>query len=384
MAPKWRMLPSFMLRYGFVGLSLVSLVSLVVGCGGEEPPLTSVGCEGADLLVSPTDPAARGPAIVGAKTVTLAGLRSEIWYPAAGPTAAPKRYDIREALPESERAKIADEDNPFQTCNCFADLALDVAHGPYPIIVFIHGFGGYRAQSLEIVTHWASRGYVVVAAEHPGQYLADALAPACGLESPVADPETDVRAMLSELAAPTGAIDFLTGHLDLARVAVAGHSAGGRGLRDLGDVASLLVPMAAEWDQAPEHPAHVLVLGAHEDQVVPYSSQVKQYELAAPPKHLVGIGGTGHLAFSSLCSLVNDDGDDLVTIAQKNDVCGLSIAGALFDCDPSYLPPAAAWKIVGDATSSLLDARLQCHPEVARLSEIQSRHPEVADYREAL
>jgi fermentation-respiration switch protein FrsA (DUF1100 family) len=362
----------------------LAAASALVGCGNDEA-LLSVGCGEASLAVSPSAPGARGPAVVGARTVDLVGLSAEIWYPAAGAgEGPPKRYDLREVLPAGEEDKIADADNPYQVCDCWSDLPIDASHGPYPIIVFMHGFGGYRAQSLELVTHWASRGYVVVAAEHPGLYLGDALAPACGMESVAPDPEGDVRAMLSALASPSGEVAFLAGLLDASRLAVIGHSAGGRALRDLGDVASLLIPMGAQWDGPPLHPSPTLVLGAFEDRVVTYDKQVGQYELASPPKHLVGIAGTGHLAFSSLCSLENEAGEDLVTVGESAGICGFALAGALFDCDPSYLPDARAWEIIQDATSSLLDAELQCHPAVDPIAAIGQRHPEVGDYRESL
>lgn len=355
------------------------------GCGDGDDPLEAVGCGDARLAVSPGDPGATGLHPVGAVTVELGGLRAEIWYPAARPgEGATKRYDVREVLPPGEGDKIADADNAYQVCDCWDGLPLDPGFGPYPVIVFMHGFGGYRAQSLELVTHWASRGFVVVAAEHPGLFLGDALAPACGLESVAPDPEADVRAMVEALAAPSGASAFLAGRIDLSRLAVVGHSAGGRALRDLGDLAAVLVPMAGRWDGPPANPARVLVLGAFEDRVVPYGEQQKQFDLTAPPKHLVGIAGTGHLAFSSICSLQNDAGDDLVTIGEDAGVCGLGLAGGLFDCDPSYIPDARAWAITRDATSAVLDVDLACHPDVAPLAAIGERHPEVGEYRESL
>lgn len=42
-----------------------------------------------------------------------------------------------------------------------------LVHGPYPVVVFAHGFSGFSGQSLPQMTHWASRGFVVVSADHP-------------------------------------------------------------------------------------------------------------------------------------------------------------------------------------------------------------------------
>ena len=85
-------------------------------------------------------------------------------------------YDLREHLPKSEQGKISDSKNPWQACSCYRDLPIDEGHGPYPVLVFVHGTAGFRTQSLSQLTHLASRGFVVLAADHPGLMLADILA----------------------------------------------------------------------------------------------------------------------------------------------------------------------------------------------------------------
>jgi hypothetical protein len=136
------------------------------------------GCEGAKLLINPEDPALPGPWPVGARTVTIAERTTEIWYPAEPGSAAgvePEVYDIRLYLPPEEQGKIPDDAAPWQACGCYRDLPLDTDHGPYPVIVFIHGTAGFRTQSLTFMTHWASRGFVVVSSDHTGITLADVL-----------------------------------------------------------------------------------------------------------------------------------------------------------------------------------------------------------------
>ncbi|HEX9104448.1 MAG TPA: hypothetical protein VF997_19690, partial [Polyangia bacterium] len=98
----------------------------------------------------------------------LAGLTTEVWYPAKLGSDAGKSkivYDIREHLPPADAAKIPDSDNPPQDCDCFRDLPIDDGHGPYPLVVFIHGTAAFRTQSLTFMTHWASRGFIVVSAD---------------------------------------------------------------------------------------------------------------------------------------------------------------------------------------------------------------------------
>ena len=114
----------------------------VPGGGGGGAAMEATGCDGVPLLAAPADPAARGPWTVGARTVTMSGLKAEVWYPArpgSAGGASKITYDIREHLPPAEASKIPDADNPPQPCDCFRDLPIDDQHGPYPLVVFIHG-----------------------------------------------------------------------------------------------------------------------------------------------------------------------------------------------------------------------------------------------------
>jgi predicted dienelactone hydrolase len=43
-----------------------------------------------------------------------------------------------------------------------------VAEGVFPLVVFIHGTGGWRTNSANIIHRWVSRGFIVVSADYPG------------------------------------------------------------------------------------------------------------------------------------------------------------------------------------------------------------------------
>ena len=91
---------------------------------------------------------------MGVKTVTLGGLTVEVWYPGVPGSEAgvdARRYDIRGSLPDSEQAKVPDAKTPWQDCDCYPDVPVDGAHGPYPAVIFVHGTAGFRSQSLEHV-----------------------------------------------------------------------------------------------------------------------------------------------------------------------------------------------------------------------------------------
>lgn len=351
--------------------------------GGEGVP----GCAGGSFLPVPEDTSLPGPWPVGARTVTIGGLTAEVWYPATPGSEVgveKVRYDIRSGLPDSEQGKVPDADNPWQDCECRRDLPLDSAHGPYPAVVFVHGTAGFRSQSLEHVVHWASRGFVVVAADHPGLWLKDLLGSLCGAGTVPQKLQQDIAALVAAIRAPAGDMEFLQGVVDGERIAMAGHSAGGMAIEGAGGAAQVLIPMAAGGVEAGAALKSTLILGAQADQVVPYSSQQSGFASSPAPKRLIGIANAGHLAFSSLCSLKNANGDDFLALAAKYEVCGAQFAGALFDCDPMYTPDPTGWTIVNFATAAVLESTLRCSGAEAQLAELQARFPEVGEFQEAL
>jgi hypothetical protein len=356
------------------------------GPGGGSTPDDVVGCQGATLLESPSDPAARGPWSVGARTATVAESAVEIWYPAALGSAAGEStatYDVRKWLPADQQDVIPDEDNPWQSCDCYRDIALDEEHGPYPVIVFLHGTAGFRTQSLSQMTHWASRGFVVLAMDHSGLYLGDALSFQFGADLP-----GDASALIGALAAPSGELAFLDGRIDMDRMGMAGHSAGGMGLVGFGKTAGMrvLVPMAAGGVEEGDFLESALVLGGMNDGVVEYDKQISGYDSTTVAKRLVGLSAAGHLAFSDLCSLKNTKGQDIVEIAVEYEIPNAAIAAnSLWDgCEPDALAQDVAMTIVNFASTAAFEEVLHCRVErAATLADIESKYPDVGDYRES-
>lgn len=360
---------------------------LLCSCAGgdEGPPCKIAGCDGAVLCETPEDPAEPGPWAVGAQTVEVAGYTVEVWYPAKYGSQKGKNkivYDIRRLLPISERTKIPAEDNPWQNCDCYSNLPLDDDHGPYPLVIFIHGTGGYRMQNLTQMTHWASRGFVVAAADHPGLCLGDML-----VGNIVYDIESDMNLLLPALKSPAGEIAFLAGHLDEDRIGVAGHSAGGMSLRPFGKFAGVrvLIPMAYEGTEQGADLESSLIMGGIDDTVAEYSRQVEGYESSPTPKRLVGISNAGHLVFSDLCGLKNAAGQDLMEIAIQYEVANAELFEQMWDgCRPDQIDPQVGWDITNFATSAALESALHCSDADSNFAGIQSRFPLVTDYREEL
>ena len=105
----------------------------------------------------------------------------------------------------------------------------EVAHapGPFPLVLFSHGNGGIRFQSIFLAAHLASHGYIVASPDHHGNTFLDIGLGMVDGESATNRP-LDMRFMLDELLARNAAAgDFLEGAIDPSRIGMSGHSFGG-------------------------------------------------------------------------------------------------------------------------------------------------------------
>jgi predicted dienelactone hydrolase len=351
---------------------------------------TATGCDDTKLLALPEDPAQTGPWPVGVRTIKLAELTTEILYPAQLGSQQGKervRYDLRDHLPDEDRSKISDKDNPWQEGDAYRDLPVDTAHGRYPVIVFIHGTASFRTQSLQHLIHWASRGFVVLAADHPGIMLKDAL------QLKLAPKQAEeARAILAELRKPAPELAFIASVLDITRIAIIGHSAGGMALSTMGDEpgVKVLIPMASAGVSDEHPPQSTLILGGMDDETVVYERQQKGFVSSPKPKRLVGLANAGHLAFSDLCAIGRDKGG-ILKIAIDSGVNVPSIFKGMIEklatdgCKQGQLAPEIAWKIIHYATSAVLEETLHCSSKSAPLiKDIQKIYKEVGEFQEEL
>jgi predicted dienelactone hydrolase len=114
----------------------------------------------------------------------------------------------------------------------------------WPVVVFLTGYGAPRAFYSSLVADLASRGYVVLAIDHPYEaavtQLADGRVVSTVEHFLDHDPRRerfmrgrldlradDVSFTLDQLGRPEALGPRLSGHLDLGHIATAGHSAGG-------------------------------------------------------------------------------------------------------------------------------------------------------------
>jgi predicted dienelactone hydrolase len=142
------------------------------------------------------------------------------WYPALNPTGLKEEvtYDI----------KVKDSTAPVGSTDVVKGHALleaeiDAAQGPYPLVIFSHGFSASAAMYNVSVEHFASYGFIVLAPDHTEQFD-----PSLGdLWKASIDRPNEVKQTLDfaeELTAPGGE---MAGLIDMEHVAVVGHSYGG-------------------------------------------------------------------------------------------------------------------------------------------------------------
>ena len=105
------------------------------------------------------------------------------------------------------------------------DAPRDVGHGPYPVVVFVHGFAVTPRIYAELLSRWASAGYVVVAPAIP-LLNGDAPGGASHDDYPTAN-LADLQFVVGEVLRRSGvSTDVLYRLVDPLRVAVTGHSDG--------------------------------------------------------------------------------------------------------------------------------------------------------------
>ncbi len=371
--------------------------------GPGEPPPLKAGCAGQMLREGiPEDLGKPGPWPVGALTTMLGGVVTEVWYPAEVGSEAQKpqlTYPLEEHLPTMEQGKIPKDHSPVQTCNCFRDLPMDTEAGPYPVLLFVHGTAGFRTTNMENVTHWASRGFVVVSSDHPGIQLKNMLDGLGGLTGAgSADQAGDARKVLNALASPSGDIAFLKDHIDMKRVGVMGHSAGAQAVSSLGDVADVIIPYAGGAAITAARVKSVMFVTGDADAVVAPSTG--GYDgTTSKPKRRAWITKGGHLVGGSLCVIrdPSDPANDIVKLADKYQIGNAFVRPAfsgLFDgcnatpdaADGKFIPESRGIAILNYVSTGQFEEALHCSSTAAaQLARTQAVFgDDVSQYEEKL
>lgn len=179
--------------------------------------------------------------------------------------------------------------------------------GPFPLVVFAHGFDVTPATYARLLRAWTRAGYVVAAPVFP---LTNANAPGGADERDLLNQPDDVSFVITSLqaasAAPTGP---LSGLIDPAKIAVAGHSDGAETalavaynnhVRDR-RIKAAVVMSGAEitglpgYRFTPDEPALLAIQGTADRSNPPMFTRAF-YRAARRPKFLLALPGARHLA----------------------------------------------------------------------------------------
>jgi predicted dienelactone hydrolase len=164
-----------------------------------------------------------GPYAVGTRELRIDDatrpLNVTIWYPTAGePGSEPSRdYPLLLTFTVPGHA--------------YVDAAPLASATPYPLIVFSHGSGGSRVLSLFYTEHLASYGFIVIAADHPGNNVLNSgaggiLGNSQDFAGSYALRPHDVLRQIA-LAEDLNKSGDFAGLIDLEHIGVTGHSFGG-------------------------------------------------------------------------------------------------------------------------------------------------------------
>jgi dienelactone hydrolase len=180
------------------------------------------------------------------------------------------------------------------------------AYGPFPLVVFGHGFDVTPALYSRLLQSWARAGYVVAAPVFP---LENADAPGGPDESDLTNQPADMRFVISSLlAAGSARSGPFSGLLNPARIAVAGQSDGGdtalavaydRYFRDPRVSAAVIlsgaeIPGTEGLAFAPGSPPLLATQGTADTVNLPSATDAF-FHAAQRPKYLLSLIGAEHL-----------------------------------------------------------------------------------------
>ncbi|MEM9876399.1 MAG: alpha/beta hydrolase [Myxococcota bacterium] len=378
-------------QFGSRSAAMVALQLMAMGLIGAG----ATGCMG---MPGPRNapPALAGAHAVGVVTIGLTddardrSLEVEVWYPARPHTGTPKRmYRLKGAAGMT----VARLRSPLSARRA---ARLDPAGGPHPVVLLSHGATSSRLAHVGLAEVLASHGYIVAAPDHRGHTMADKLGGVSLDQRARAafDRPLDLSRTLDELIARAAdRTSIFHAGVDATRVAVAGHSFGGRtalglvgarfnGARQAREcqpgtddrrchalpvfgptsyryhdarvkAALLIAPSGFKFyrgDGVANVTTPTLVVGARNDRTTPYDVHHGPiFASLRGPRYLLDLDRAGHLTATDVCAVVRSVGflARLVGGDEARDGCG-----------EDYMTPAAAMDRLYAAALPFLDLHL--------------------------
>lgn len=248
----------------------------------------------------------RGPYDVGVVTIDLGDRLTEVYYPASPVAGATTEiFDTLSVFPEALQPLIPEVLSGLVETGAHRDASpsAEVPVGGFPIVVYSHGFGGFRQVATFHTTHLASWGHVVLSTDHLERGIA---AQATGTLGGGAENQ-DVLDVLAGIDAVTSD-DRFAAIVDPQRVAITGHSAGA-GTAARAAAESIIDGYVSISGGAPESVVQkpALVVIGELDAVVPPDRSYGLFD-QLDDAVVVNIADGGHNSFTDSCRGIRDLG----------------------------------------------------------------------------
>lgn len=280
----------------------LSMLLLLGACGGDDDATVTTA-----ETPSSAEVLAAGPYGVGVTTIVYTDptrptaphgglpasdnrkLITEIWYPAAAVAGAPA---------SGQR-----------------NAELDRSGGPYPLIIYSHGFADQRIGAGFIGRHLASHGYIVAAPDYP---LTSSLTVGGPVGADLVNQPADVSFLIDTLTSDDGGNRF-AGAIDDQRIGLGGLSLGGattlltsyhRTLRDpriraAVDIAGPGCFFSDKFYDTAGVP--LMIIQGDLDAIVPYAENgLYNFGIANAPKYLATVENGSHTGFTEYAALLLD------------------------------------------------------------------------------
>jgi predicted dienelactone hydrolase len=347
-----------------------------------EPSATSPASTATSMLLDEASAyAGPGPYPVGVTEITTGPTPISVFYPAVDGSERgkpPATYDLRDWLPRGDAAKVAGLPDFAMAATRDLPPAVD---GPFPLVLFSHGFAGYRLQSTFLTTHLASWGFVVASVEHPYRNLTAVFGDLSAFAGSIGtDRSPDVAQLLGAIdvvkADTNDAASAIHGlRVDTTHVGAVGHSLGGFAVfaaaRDprIESYVALAFPVGGSFVDSttpttvggpppPGKPS--LLIAGSADAIAPLPRVEAAYAGLPSPKRLAVISGMTHLGFTDICALTPPGTPDVLSTATAAGIAVPPIVAAVFadGCDPKHTAAQAVWPAIDELTTAHLEATL--------------------------
>ncbi len=278
--------------------AVVAGVALILVTGGG----SRRSAAGGPARAAPTTVASTAPAPT---TTTASSTAPSRLHRRSRPPAAYRIRKLTVRLTDPTR-RIGTARRSFLTIVRYPVPAPGQHPGPFPLIVFGHGFAVSPAPYARLLDAWARAGYVVAAPVFP---LENANHPGGPDERDLPNQPGDMSLVITDLSARSlSGSGPLAGLIDSRQVAVTGQSDGGDtalaaaydpSVRDQRIGAAMILsgaedPFAAPFAMPPHGPALLAVQGTA-DTINPPGDTYSFYRQAGRPKFLLTLLGAGHL-----------------------------------------------------------------------------------------